>query len=58
MFDLNKALEDMWFKNYKTFYDCKLYTKQQLHDFVKNNLFLSPEGYEKITGDKYEADQG
>lgn len=52
-FDFNA----MWFDNYKTWYECGMYTKEQLHSFVPK-LFLSPEGYEKITGDKYEADQG
>lgn len=52
-FDFNA----MWFDNYKTWYECGMYTKEQLHSFVPD-LFLSADGYEKITGEKYEESQG
>ncbi|MGT4651583.1 XkdX family protein [Bacillus cereus] len=45
-----------WFSIIKGFYDDGLWSKKRVHDVVAAGR-ITPEQYEEITGDKYEADK-
>lgn len=42
------------FEKIKKFFNLKIYTEKQIHQFVEKGV-ITPEQYEEITGEKYEA---